>query len=70
MPTENLRLAIEIADTADRAAEREGFDAAAEAHRIVAEHPHALVGEDEIAEMLQEEAERQPPDAESTERKA
>lgn len=64
MPTENLRLAIEIAEAADRAMETGSFDAATEARRIVAEHPQVLVGEDEIAEVLQEEAERQPPDAE------
>lgn len=61
MPTENLRLAIEIADAVDRAAESGRFDAAAEARRIAAEHPHAPVGEDEIAKVLEEEADRQTP---------
>jgi hypothetical protein len=70
MPTENVRLAIEIAEAADRSVETENSDPAAEAHRLVAEHPQALVGEDEIAEVLQEEAERQPPTAESAEQKA
>ena len=67
MPTENLRLAIEIAEAADRSVETENFDPAAEAHRLLAEHPQALVGEDEIAEVLQEEAERQPAGTESAE---
>ena len=40
--------------------ETETFDPAAEAHRLSVEHPQALVGEDEIAEVLQEEAERHP----------
>lgn len=70
MPTENLRLALEIADAADRAVEDGSFDAAAEAHRIAVEHPQALVGEEEIAEVLQEEAERQPLDVQSSEWKA
>jgi hypothetical protein len=70
MLTENLRLAIEIAEAADRAAETESFDAAAEAHRIVTEHPQVLVPEDEIAEVLQEEMERQAPGGGSPEPKA
>jgi len=70
MSTENLRLALEIADAADRATEAESFDAAAEAHRIVAEHPQALVGADEVAEVLQEEAERLAPRAGSPDQKA
>ena len=67
MPTENLRLALEIAEAADRSAQTENFDPAAEARRLVTEHPQALVGEDEIAEVLQEEAERQPAGAGSAE---
>jgi len=61
MATESLRLAIEIAEAADRAVESKSFNAAAEARRIVADHPQALVPEEEIAEVLQEEAERQVP---------
>jgi hypothetical protein len=60
MTTENLQLAIEIAETADRAAETENFDPMVEARRLVADYPEALVPEEEIANVLQEEAERQP----------
>jgi len=58
MCTESLRLAIEIADAADRAADSEAFDVEAEAHRLVAEHPEAPVTEGEVIDVLREEAER------------
>ena len=58
MCTDSLRLAIDIADAADRAADTEAFDVEAEAHRLVAEHPEAPVTEDVVVDVLREEAER------------
>ncbi|MFO1143169.1 MAG: hypothetical protein U1E59_12375 [Amaricoccus sp.] len=61
MPTDSLRLAIEIADAADRAAGSDQFDVEAEAHRLVVEHPEAPVSEDVVVDVLREEAERPAP---------
>ncbi len=56
MPTESLRLAIEIAEVADRAASRECLDVESEARRLYREHPDAPVSQSDIAEALREEA--------------
>ena len=57
MPTESLRLAIEIADTAERAAvSDEDLDLKAEARRLGAKHPDAPVTERDIVEVLRDEA--------------